>query len=383
MIDYDLTLKNGHLIDPAAGIDAPHDLSFRDGALVAMDAPGNARETRDLTGCIVTPGLIDLHSHVYWGGTSLGIDPDAYGRASAVATCIDTGSAGPGNFAGFRAHVIERSDIRVLAYLHVSHAGIYGFSKRVMMGESEDIRLMDPITAVEVARANQDVIIGIKIRLGRIASGHQGMTPFAYALQVAEATQLPLMVHIDEPPPSYDEVVAALRPGDVLTHCFRPFPNTPLDGAGKVRASVIEARARGVIFDIGHGKGSFSFEVARRMLAEGFAPDCISSDVHALCVDGPAFDQVTTMSKLLCLGMPLADVIRASTEAPARAINRGELGTLSVGKLADVSVLRLLDGPHEYKDATGAVLRGQKRLTAAGLVRAGRWWHGDIPATIG
>lgn len=379
MTDFDLTLRNGRLIDPAAGIDAAHDLSFRDGRLEGLDAEGSAKETRDVSGCIVTPGLIDLHTHVYWGGTSLGIDPDAYGRSSAVTTCIDTGSAGPGNFAGFRAHVMEPAQVRVLAYLHVSHAGIFGFSNRVMMGESEDIRLMDPITAVEVARANRDVIIGIKIRLGRHASGDQGMTPFAYALQVAEAADLPLMVHIDEPPPSYDEVVRALRTGDVLTHCFRPFPNTPLDGSGKVRASVREARARGVIFDIGHGKGSFAFEVAKKMLAEGFAPDCISSDVHALCVDGPAFDQLTTMSKLLCLGMPLHEVIRASTQAPARAIGRPELGALTVGQTADVSVLRLLDGAHRYEDATGAVLEGSQRLTAAGVVLNGAWWHGDIP----
>ncbi len=186
-------------------------------------------EARDVSGLIVTPGLIDMHTHVYWGGTSLGIDAEDFCRKSAVTTAIDTGSAGPGNFAGFRKHVIEPSEVRILAYLHISHAGIFGFSNRIMVGESEELRLMDPETAVEVATANRDLIVGIKVRLGRWASGIHGMVPFEYALQVAEEAGMPMMVHIDDPPPSYPQVVERLRKGDVLTHCFRPFPNTPID----------------------------------------------------------------------------------------------------------------------------------------------------------
>ena len=248
-----------------------------------------------MSGLIVSPGLIDLHTHVYWGGTSLGIDAEAFCRTSGVTTAVDTGSAGPGNFLGFRKHVIERSEVRILAYLHVSHAGIYGFSSTVMVGESEDIRLMDPVTAAQVADANRDVIVGIKVRVGRHASGDQGVAPLTIALQVAEETGLPLMAHIDEPPPSYEEVIAMLRPGDVLTHAFRPFPNSPATVQGTVKPAVLAARKRGVLFDIGHGMGSFAFKTARAMLANGFPPDTISSDVHALCINGPAFDQVTTM----------------------------------------------------------------------------------------
>lgn len=246
MTDYDLVLKGGHVIDPGEGLDGIMDVGFSGGRVAAVGANlSGARDVRDVAGRIVAPGLIDMHTHVYWGGTSLGIDAVEFCRRSAVTTAIDTGSAGPGNFAGFRKHVIEPSPVRILAYLHVGHAGIFGFSKRVMVGESEDIRLMDPITAVEVANANRDLIVGIKIRLGRHASGIHGMTPFTYALQVAEETGLPLMVHIDEPPPSYVEVVERLRPGDVLTHCFRPFPNTPLAADGTVRPEVIAARERG------------------------------------------------------------------------------------------------------------------------------------------
>ncbi len=236
----------------------------------------------------MTPGLIDLHTHVYWGGTSLGIDAEEFCRTSGVTTAVDTGSAGPGNFVGFRKHVIERSETRILAYLHVSHGGIYGFSNRVMVGESTDMRLMDPVSAVEVANANRDVIVGIKVRVGAHASGVHGIHPLDIALQVAEEAGLPLMAHIDEPPPTYEDVINKLRPGDILTHAFRPFPNSPATVQGSVKPAVLTARKRGVLFDIGHGMGSFSFKTARAMLANGFLPDTISSDVHALCINGPA-----------------------------------------------------------------------------------------------
>ena len=265
--------------------------------------------------------------------------------------------------------------MRILVYLHISHAGIFGFSHRIMVGESEELRLMDPRTAVEVAGANRDVIVGIKVRLGRWASGIHGMAPFEYALQVAEETGLPLMVHIDDPPPSYVEVVERLRPRDVLTHCFRPFPNTPLTGAGAVRPEVLAARERGVLFDIGHGMGSFSFDVARAMLANQFYPDTISSDVHALCINGPAFDQVTTLSKFLCLGMPLYEVIAASTSNAATALARDDIGTLKPGSVGDAAVLSIDEGVFDYVDVEGNKLAGNRKINVQGVVLSGRWWY--------
>ncbi|MEG9525418.1 MAG: amidohydrolase/deacetylase family metallohydrolase [Hyphomicrobiales bacterium] len=377
-MQHDLILKGARVIDPSQNHDGICDVAFADGRISGFgrDLPvGPGTQVRDMEGAIVTPGLIDLHTHVYWGGTSLGIDADAFCRTSGVTTSVDTGSAGPGNFAGFRSHVIERSQARILAYLHVSFAGIFGFSKTIMVGESEDPRLMAPREAVEVAEANRDVIVGIKVRVGRHASGDQGTAPLDIALQVAEETGLPLMAHIDEPPPSYEQVLAMLRPGDVLTHAFRPFPNSPVTAQGAVKPALREARARGVLFDIGHGKGSFAFKTARAMLAGGFLPDTISSDVHQLCIEGPAFDQVTTMSKMLCLGMSLTDVIAASTVNAAVALKRMEYGTLKVGALGDATVLAVRDGAFDYVDTRGEHMEGAQRITAEGVVLKGRWWH--------
>ncbi|APT33185.1 deacetylase [Methylobacterium phyllosphaerae] len=377
-MQHDLILKGARVIDPSQNHDGICDVAFADGRVSGFgrDLPaGPGTQVREMEGAIVTPGLIDLHTHVYWGGTSLGIDADEFCRTSGVTTSVDTGSAGPGNFAGFRSHVIERSQARILAYLHVSFAGIFGFSKTIMVGESEDPRLMAPREAVEVAEANRDVIVGIKVRVGRHASGDQGTAPLDIALQVAEETGLPLMAHIDEPPPSYEAVLAMLRPGDVLTHAFRPFPNSPVTAQGVVKPALREARARGVLFDIGHGKGSFAFRTARAMLAGGFLPDTISSDVHQLCIEGPAFDQVTTMSKMLCLGMSLTDVIAASTVNAAVALKRMEYGTLKVGALGDATVLAVRDGAFDYVDTRGETMTGAQRITAEGVVLKGRWWH--------
>lgn len=378
----DLVLRGGRVIDPSQGLDRVTDVAFSNGKVLAVGdgLGGTGSAVRDVSGLIVTPGLIDLHTHVYWGGTSLGIDAEQFARTSGVTTCVDTGSAGPGNFAGFRKHVIEPSQIRILAYLHVSFAGIYAFSDRVMVGESHDLRLMAPRDAVEVAQANKDLIIGIKVRIGRVASGPSGIAPLDIALEVADETGLPMMVHIDEPPPSYEAVVGRLRPGDVLTHCYRPFPNAPIDRMGHVKPAVVAARERGVLFDVGHGKGSFSWKTARAMMAAGFPPDTISSDVHMLCINGPAYDQVTTMSKFLCLGMDLNTIVASSTVNAARALRRPELGSLKPGSVGDASVLTVRSGRFGYEDVLGEVVTGERKIMPEGIVVGGQWSHSNATA---
>ena len=373
---FDLVLKGGQVIDPSQGIDAVMDVGFQDGRVAKIGPDLSGATVKDVSNRIVTPGLIDLHTHVYWGGTSLGVDPSRLVRGGCT-TLIDAGSAGPGNYPGFLEHVIRPSPARILAFLNVSFAGIYGFSKRIMVGESGDLRLMAPIDAVEVIEANRDTIAGVKVRVGLNTSRNSGVIPLDIARQVAEEVDLPMMVHIDHPPPTLEDVLERMRKGDILTHCYRPFPNNPATAQGGVRSAVIEARKRGVIFDIGHGMGSFAFKTARTMLANGFAPDCISSDVHALCIDGPAFDLLTTMSKFVCLGMKLDRVIEAATQAPARALRREELGSLRPGAVGDASILELETGEFEYVDVTGERMTGERRLSARGVVLNGRLWMSE------
>lgn len=378
MASYDLILKGGHVIDPSQNIDGVNDVAFSGGKVAAVGRDlkaGPGTEVRSVAGYVVSPGLIDLHTHVYWGGTSLGIDAEEFCRTSGVTTSIDTGSAGPGNFAGFRKHVIEPSQVRILAYLHVSFAGIYAFSNTIMYGESQSMQLMAPRDAVEVYEKNRDVLVGIKVRVGLHASGDQGTAPLNVALQVADELGVPLMCHIDHPPPSYEAVLDMLRPGDVLTHAFRPFPNAPCTAQGKVKPEVIAARKKGVLFDIGHGKGSFSFKTTRAMLANGFMPDTISSDVHTLCINGPAYDQVTTMSKFLVMGVPLNEVIKQSTVNAAMALKRPELGSLKPGSVGDATILSVREGKFDYEDVLGEHMTADRKIFAEATVVGGKWWH--------
>ena len=369
----DLVLKGGRVIDPSQGIDRITDVAFAQGRVAAVGDNLTGTTIQNVQGQIVTPGLIDLHTHVYWGGTSLGVDANAYSAQSAVTTCVDTGSAGPGNFAGFKAHVIAHAQPRILAYLNISFAGIYGFSSTISVGEAQDLRLMAVREAAAVARDNPETIIGIKVRIGKHAGGTSGVAPLDLALDAADRAGLPLMCHIDEAPPTYSETVDRLRPGDVLTHAFRPFPNAPIHQSGEIRDAHLRARARGVLFDIGHGMGSFSWATARAMLAHGFTPDTISSDVHALCINGPAWDLLRTMTKFLALGMSLPAVITATTQGPATALRRPDLGTLKPGAIGDASVIALQHIPTQLEDVLGQILPHPERLTPQGRVIAGQW----------
>ena len=371
----DLVLKGGRVIDPSQGIDKVTDIAFAGGKVAAIGDGLSGKDTRDVKGKIVSPGLIDLHTHVYWGGTSLGVEAELVARSGGVTTFVDAGSAGPGNFHGFRRHVIETSPVRILPFLNVSFPGIYAFSKTVMVGEAADLRLLDPREAVRVAREHKDLVLGVKVRVGKSASGDSGIMPLDIALDVAEETGLPLMAHLDAPPPSRHEVVSRLRKGDILTHCFRPFPNAPVSVDGRVRDEILAARERGVIFDIGHGGGSFGFGTTRKMLAAGFLPDVISSDVHVISIEGPAFDLLTTMSKFLCLGVDLPTVIRLATVNAAAAIGRPELGTLKIGSVGEATVIDRASGTFDYADSIGERMMGTERLLSAGVVLAGRWWH--------
>lgn len=374
---HDLLLTGGRLIDPRNGIDAVRDIAIRDGRIVAVEPhirPETALSVHELKGAIVVPGLIDLHTHVYHSATSYGVDPDAIGLRSGVTTMVDAGSAGAGTFAGFRRFVIECSQSRILAFLNISFPGIFAFDRHVMFGEAGHSELLSVDRCVAVAEQNRDLIVGIKVRLGAGTSGEIGMEALEKAILAAEHLDVPVMTHIGKPPPSYEQILSRLRRGDVLTHCFRPAPNAPVDDGGRVLPALIEARQRGVLFDIGHGMGAFGFASAEAAIAQGFLPDIVSSDVHMLSVNGPAFDLLHTMSKLVTCGVSLSEAIALVTDRPARAMRRPDLGHLSPGAPADITVIEAVEARFPFVDVSGVEREGSTLLRPRGLFRAGKFF---------
>jgi dihydroorotase len=374
--EYDILLCGGRVVDPENGIDEILDVAIRDGHIAAV-AKGLddtvAKQIHDVSGIMVVPGLIDLHTHFYHKATSYGVDPNPVAAQSVIATMVDAGSAGAGNFAGLRDYVITKSPFRLLTYINISYPGIFAFDRNYTVGEATIRELLSVEHCVEVARKNRNLIVGVKVRLGSATSGNIGMEALERAIEAAEKLDLPVMTHIGKPPPSYGQILARLRPADVLTHCFRPYPNAPVDDAGYVLADLVEARERGILFDIGHGMGAFGFASAEAALAEGFKPDIISSDIHALCQHGPAFDLLHTMSKLIRCGLSVREVVAMATQAPARAMRRPDLGHLSVGASADISLLDTVDANYPFEDVTGARMQSEFLLRPRGLYIAGQF----------
>jgi dihydroorotase len=343
-----LVLRGGRVLDPAQGIDAGLDVVVEDGRIVALEAPGRAApggQELDLEGALVVPGLVDLHGH-WFEGSPYGLDPRANLRGG-VTTAVDAGTAGYANFGEFRRNAIEHGAVRVLAFVHVAAAGL----ATTVVGELEDIRWARPGEASAVVRANRDVAVGIKVRIGTGACGRNGTSALAAALEAASLAGTPLMAHIAEGA-DVASVAARLRPGDVVTHALTG-SGTGILGRDGLLEEVRAARRRGVVFDVGHGCGSFSWAVARRALEAGFAPDTISTDLHRYSFEQPVVDLPTTMSKFVHLGVPLADVVAAATARPAAIVGRPELGTLRPGAPADVTVLRRDPEPAVLVDSAG------------------------------
>jgi dihydroorotase len=334
-------------VDPANGVDGTFDLVLEDGVVSAVVEAGSADgAAEDVSGLLVLPGLVDLHGH-WWEGSPYGLDP-AINLAGGVTTAVDAGTAGFSTFAVFRRLAIGPAPVRVLAFLHVAAAGLVS----TLAGELEDIRYARPRETAAIAEANRDVVVGIKVRIGSGACGRHGSAALSAALEAAELAGLPLMSHIAEGADVVD-VLRRLRPGDIVTHALTASGEGIRSSGGDLLPEVHAARRRGVLFDVGHGCGSFSWATARAALAEGMAPDTISTDLHRYSVERPVVDLPLTMSKLLHLGMPLAEVVRAVTERPALAIGRADLGILTPGVPADVTVLRLDDERTELADSHG------------------------------
>jgi dihydroorotase len=344
-VDYSLVLRGGHVIDPSQSMNRVTDVAVRDGRIADIgDALGPGLVEKDLGGRYVCPGLIDLHGH-WWEGSSWGIDPDIC-LNHGVTTAIDAGTTGFINFPAFRKTQVSTATVRVLAFVNISGIGI----PTTLVGELEDIRFARPLETGRVIEANRDVCVGVKIREGTMTGSH-GIEAMDKALEAAGSTRLPVMVHITKGADT-QQILRKLRPGDIVTHCFQGRGDGILSQPDhRLLPEVTAARKAGVLFDVGHGAGAFSWDTARRAFEYSFYPDTISTDLHRYSVERFALDMPSVMSKFLHMGMPLADVIFKSTWAPARALGRGEdLGTLKKGATADIFVFELQEGSFPLED---------------------------------
>jgi dihydroorotase len=339
---YDILIKGGELIDPA-GQSGRLDVAIKRNRIAAIDSeiPADAAfQTIDATGQIVTPGLVDLHTHVYHRATFWGIDPDPVAARSGVTTWLDVGSAGAFNWQGFREWVVKPASARIYGLLNISAIGLVAAT-----GELANLDYCDVDLCCKLIDLNRDMILGVKARIDRNTVRDNGLEPLQRARAAAERCELPLMVHIGIGPPAIEEVLALMRPGDILTHCFTGQTMRIIDERGKILDAAKRAWDNGIILDIGHGAGSFSFETAEALMDAGYRPDVISSDIHQLSINGPLFDLPTCLSKFLALGMALPDVVRAASARPAEVLGlQHEIGSLRPGALADVAVFTLQDG---------------------------------------
>lgn len=374
-----LALAGGRLLDPGRGLDETADIGIDDGVIAGIGAEVNAgadRQAIDVSGLIVTPGLIDLHTHLYDGVSHYGVDADTYCLRRGVTTAVDAGSAGAQTFPGLNRYIIERAETRILAFLNIAVQGMI----TSLVGELEDVRWASAEQAIARARANPDRIVGIKVRLGYQMVGDDPLPAMRLARETADALGLPLMVHVIDMRPPISWLLPYLGRGDVVTHCYHGNEGGILDSRGMVFAEVRHARERGVLFDVGHGAGSFAYRVARSAIAQGFPPDTISSDLHAHNVGGPAFDQAITLSKLLHVGMDLTEVIRATTSTPALAVRRsGSIGAIAAGREADLTVFELCSGQWALPDAAGVTEIAERLIIPRAVLRAGELRHIDSP----
>jgi len=366
---FDLVITGGEVLDPGSNLRGRMDVGIARGVIAAVDRSlpaAGAGARLDGTGQIVTPGLFDLHTHVYWGATYWGVEPDPIAARTGVTSWLDAGTAGGYSFPGFRRYVIEASQARVFALLNLSAIGLIAPTYELANLDYCDLDL-----ARQIVDANRDVILGIKARMDANTTRGVGLEPLRLARKLADQVELPLMVHIAKAPPALDDIFTLLRPGDILTHCCTGQANRILEPGGRLKDFVRRAWDGGLILDVGHGTGSFSYEVAEQMLAAGLAPDVISTDVHQLSLQGPMFDLPTTLSKFLNLGMSLPDAIERATARPARAVRRPDLASLKPGAPADVALFRLESGSYTFHDVFMAARPGTVRLVNTATIRAG------------
>jgi len=368
----DLLIKGGTVIDGGQNLHAPLDVAVKDGKVLELtpDIPA-ARAVRVVSakGKIVTPGLIDVHVHVFEGVGPTGLNADQYCLGRGVTTAVDAGSTGYADIAGFRQYVIKPSATRVYALVDIGARG-------TLLGLIGNYANLDWVNAQLTARAaetNKPDVVGIKVRLSREITGSNDLEILKRALEAARISQLPLMVHVGDSFSPLPEILVQMRKGDVLTHCYTGRPHGPLDANGKIIPEMLDCRQRGVLFDVGDGGPHLDLDVAEKCLQQNFLPDTIGTDLGGLSYNGPVYDLVTELSKFLLVGLNVDQVIERVTVRPTRMFNFGaELGSLRPGAVADITILEVREGSFLFTDSSGKKRTGKQKLQSAAAIRAGK-----------
>ena len=378
---FDLLVKDADVLDPSQNLRGKRDIGIRYGLIEAVEreiAPDKAQRVLSASGKIVTPGLVDLHSHVFPYGSAIGIPADELIPYQATTTLVSAGDAGANNIAAFRRAIVPQTRARLFAFVHIANIGLAGFP----VPELYNIDFAQTEAAAKAVAENADFVIGIKVRMSENVIAKNGLEPLKRAIKACEmaGTGGKVMCHIGgvETAELMTAILDTLRPGDVLTHAFSGAPNiagkfTNIVQEGKLLPAATAAKARGVVFDVGHGGGSFDYTVAEVAMAAGAGPDTISSDIHVFSGNTPGMPYLTwVMSKFLNLGLSLEQVVTMATAAPAKVINRGpKLGTLQLGAPADLSLLEIVEGPVDFVDTRNNKRQGKVHIKPAGVVLAG------------
>jgi dihydroorotase len=400
---FDLLIKGGEVLDPEAGYSGKMDVAVKRNRIAAVDRnipAGSAFKVIDASDQVVTPGLIDMHAHLYMGSTYWGVDADAVGSQAGVTTWADAGSTGAMTLQGFRDYVVAPSRVNIFAFVNISAIGLVAQDYELSNPEYCNVALLKSVVS-----RHRDIVVGIKLRAGR-SGGAQDLLPLKRARRAADELELPIMMHLSTAPPDLKTALGFLKPGDILTHCYTGQTMKLLGGDGKILPEAKKVWEEGVIMDLGHGCGSLSFDSAEALISQGYRLHIISTDLHNLSIHGanlidplkgagkreipkngdalsvtyqvkgdgrPALDLLTCMDKMLCLGMGFPEIIRATTSRPAEVLSlKGEAGTLKPGARADIAGLVIEQGDYKLVDIHGQVRRGREHVRNAFTILNGR-----------